>query len=252
VSADSQPAPERNRRILSKAGKIASPYLIFPVLLGILVVAVSFPYLLHDAPAGITPVNESVANAALVGEMIAAVDEAELYRTMQDLENFSTREYGTEGNRRAAVYLYRRLDQIPGLTVEFQNATLNNVIATLPGRGRSSDAIVVVGAHYDSTSTVPGDAPGVTDNACGVAIVLEIARIMSAYQWDNTVVFALWNGEEQGMLGSTDYARNAVANGLNIRLYLNFDSACYDPDDRFVLDVMADNRSAGIVPAMAQ
>lgn len=176
-------------------------------------------------------------------EMIAQVDESEIYRTTADLQNFSTRQYPSPGNRRAAVYLYDRLDAIDGLEVRYQSDEYRNVIATLPGTDPDSDAIVVVGAHYDSVSDDPERAPGATDNAGGAAIVLELARVMSQYRFNQTVQFSLWNAEEDSRKGSKDFAAHADEFDLAIPLYLNFDSACYDPGDESVLDVMYNDES---------
>ena len=152
----------------------------------------------------------------------------------------------------AGQYIYARLAGIPGLEVEFQGEDFKNVIATLPGNSNVSDEIIMVGAHYDSTSYDLGQAPGATDNGCGVAIVLEIARVMSEHSFDRTVQFAFWNAEEDGCLGSKNYTDYAVRSSIPIRLYFNFDSTCYDPDNRSVLDMMYDERSADIAVLMAE
>ncbi|WP_243668693.1 M28 family metallopeptidase, partial [Methanoculleus chikugoensis] len=90
---------------------------------------------------------------------------------------------------------------------------------------------------------------GATDNGCGVAIVLELARVMSEHSFDRTVQFAFWNGEEVGRLGSIEYAAGAAS---PIVLYLNYDSSCYDPPlDRSVLDIVYDEHSADVAALMA-
>ncbi len=127
---------------------------------------------------------------------------------------------------------------------------LKNVIATLPGNDLASGAVVIVGAHYDSTSSDPQDAPGATDNGCGVSIVLELVRVMSRYSFNHTVQFAFWNAEEIGRRGSRSYAQFAADNVLDIPLYLNYDSACFDPNDRSVLNVLYSVRSKGIAELM--
>ncbi|PKL61643.1 MAG: Zn-dependent exopeptidase M28 [Methanomicrobiales archaeon HGW-Methanomicrobiales-2] len=205
--------------------------------------------LLVAAPAGSTGVSgeEREYNPATAA-MLTEINETELRNTTYDLQNFSTRVYGTDGNREAGEYLFARFAGIPGLEVEFQGGELNNVIATLPGSDNTSDEVVVVGAHYDSRSSDPARAPGATDNGCGVAIVLELARVMSLHQFDRTVQFALWNAEEDGRYGSADYAGNATN---PVAFYLNYDSACYDPESRFILDIVYDERSADIAALMA-
>ncbi|WP_241481255.1 M28 family metallopeptidase [Methanoculleus sediminis] len=203
--------------------------------------------LLAAAPAAATGTPGGEYDPGLAA-MLAEIDESELRDTTYDLQNFSTRAYGTDGNRDAGAYLSARLAAITGLEVEPGGGEPNNIVATLPGSGDSSDGVVVVGAHYDSTSSDPARAPGATDNGCGVAIVLELARVMSGHSFDRTVQFAFWNAEEVGRLGSIDYAADAA---VPVVLYLNYDSSCYDPLNRSVLDIVYDERSAGIAALMA-
>jgi hypothetical protein len=83
-----------------------------------------------------------------------------------------------------------------------------NVIAEIPGTGPGSE-IVMAGAHLDSWHT----GTGATDNGAGVAVVMEAARILTALgvKPRRTIRFALWNGEEQGMIGSLAYVRDHIA-----------------------------------------
>lgn len=84
-----------------------------------------------------------------------------------------------------------------------------NTIAEIPGRGRSAREIVMAGAHLDSWHA----GQGATDNAGGVAVVMEAARILKALgvQPRRTIRIALWSGEEQGLLGSRDYVERHIA-----------------------------------------
>jgi hypothetical protein len=79
-----------------------------------------------------------------------------------------------------------------------------NVVAEIPG-GRKRGEIVMLGAHLDSWH----GGTGATDNAAGVAVVMEAARILKTLglPLDRTVRLALWSGEEQGLLGSRGYVR---------------------------------------------
>jgi hypothetical protein len=102
-----------------------------------------------------------------------------------------------------------------------REAKLVNVVATLPGsQAESKDRIYVVSGHYDSIcspfSDTNCDAPGASDDASGTAVVMEIARVMSKYQFDATLVFMAVAGEEQGLLGSTHWAEEAKKKNLNI------------------------------------
>jgi Zn-dependent M28 family amino/carboxypeptidase len=64
----------------------------------------------------------------------------------------------------------------------------------------------------DATS----DAPGASDDASGTAVVMEMARVMSKYQFDATLVFLAVAGEEQGLLGAAHWAEEAKAKNLNV------------------------------------
>ncbi len=191
-------------------------------------------------PAGLPTYDPAIAG------LLAEVNESGLAATVDDLQSFETRVVGTDGNREAATYLYDRLNDIPGLEVSYQGGDLRNIIATLPGTDPASDAVVVVGAHYDSISSDPDNAPGATDNGAGVAIVLELARIMSRQRFGHTVEFAFWNAEEVGRVGSIWYADRAAEENVSIPLYLNYDSAAYDPENRSQLNILYNTEAEGV------
>jgi len=92
------------------------------------------------------------------------------------------------------------------LQVEFDDTDpmSYNTVAEIPGTDLK-DEVVMLGAHLDSWHT----ATGATDNAAGVAIMMEAVRILKALglQPRRTVRVALWSGEEQGLLGSRSYVR---------------------------------------------
>ncbi|KAK0124245.1 hypothetical protein ONS95_009220 [Cadophora gregata] len=95
---------------------------------------------------------------------------------------------------------------------------ISNIIATLKGTSEP-ERIVIMSGHYDSRNTNVSnsvdDAPGADDDASGVAIAMELARIMATHRPLATIQFAAVAGEEQGLLGSTYMAQilaNASAN----------------------------------------
>ncbi len=102
-----------------------------------------------------------------------------------------------------------------------REARLVNIVATLPGsQAESKDRIYVVSGHYDSicspASDTNCDAPGASDDASGTAVSMEMARVMSKYQFDATLVFMAVPGEEQGLLGANHWAEEAKKKNLNI------------------------------------
>lgn len=117
-------------------------------------------------------------------------------------------------------------DQAPVQPRVPQGAQITNIIATLPGTDPGGRTLVV-SAHYDSIVSNVLDstsaAPGADDDASGVAAVLELARVMSGYKFGATIVFAAFAGEEQGLFGSTHWARGAKDRNADIEAVLNND-----------------------------
>ncbi len=122
----------------------------------------------------------------------------------------------------------------------------DNVVATLTGT-KYPDEYVVCGAHYDSY-TWSGPSPGADDNATGTAGILEIARVLSQYEFDRSIIFAAWGGEEYGLYGSAAWASEAAADGINILGYFNIDMAGYlHPGNEIRTDIIAPSSAMDLV-----
>lgn len=107
----------------------------------------------------------------------------------------------------------------------------SNLLAVIPGGARAHE-YVVVGAHYDHFA--PGGCQsigpdeicnGATDNATGTAIVLAIGRALKALPEPpaRSVVLALWDGEEMGLLGSAHFTQHPLLPLADVVTYVNFD-----------------------------
>lgn len=99
--------------------------------------------------------------------------------------------------------------------------TVTNLVATLRGtQPESANRVYVVSGHYDTRCTdvlnFTCDAPGADDDASGVATSLELARVMAKRRFDATIVFMAVAGEEQGLFGSTFFAQQAKAQGMDV------------------------------------
>ncbi|MCW3845828.1 M20/M25/M40 family metallo-hydrolase [Sphingomonas sp. LB-2] len=94
-------------------------------------------------------------------------------------------------------------------------------------QGADPKRVVIVMAHIDSRVTdalnATSDAPGANDNASGVALVLEAARILSKEKFQATIVYAIVSGEEQGLWGGQLLAETAREKGWNVTAVLNND-----------------------------
>ncbi len=111
---------------------------------------------------------------------------------------------------------------------------MNNILAAIPGKNRHE--FVIIGAHYDHEGMAADVADpiynGADDNASGVTAVLQIAKafVASGQQPERTVIFAFWDGEEKGLLGSQHFVLN-WENHADIKCYLNFDMVGRGPVD---------------------
>ncbi|MEL6867317.1 MAG: M28 family peptidase [Bacteroidota bacterium] len=103
-----------------------------------------------------------------------------------------------------------------------------NIFTVLPGMDKSDPSIIIVQAHIDSRCEGPCDvdclAEGSEDNGSGTALVIELARVMSQFSFDHTIVFMATTGEEQGLFGATAFAQYAVDNGISIKAVFNNDT----------------------------
>ncbi len=122
------------------------------------------------------------------------------------------RKSGTDADHRAVDYIAREMEAA-GLSVTRQEVAVApyvegertveswNVIGELPGGARDT---IVLAAHHDTRSAA---VPGANDDASGVAVLLEVARLAARRPHRMTYVFASFCAEEEGLLGSREYVR---------------------------------------------
>ena len=125
--------------------------------------------------------------------------------------------------------------------IEKVKKTDNNVLAMLPPPHQTENSeYIIVGAHYDHIgygeigSLAKGEEKGqihngADDNASGTAVILKLAEMFSEERQNQPekfkrgVIFALWSGEELGLIGSTHFVNNPMLPLNNIAAYINFD-----------------------------
>jgi hypothetical protein len=201
-------------------------------------------------PSEIRSQEEATPNPKVV-QMVSEVAKNNLSSSIQDLQNFRTRRATTANLEKAGTYIYDFFNArgIPvaydAFTFSYQGTTYStrNVIATIQGK-TAPEQIVIVGAHYDSTSNQAyTSAPGADDNASGSAAVMELARIMSNYSFDRTVRFICFSAEELGLWGSRHYTQEATQTGEDIHGMINLDMIGYAAKTGEDLDLIANNTS---------
>ncbi|HEV7731588.1 MAG TPA: M20/M25/M40 family metallo-hydrolase [Candidatus Binatia bacterium] len=166
-------------------------------------------------------------------------------------QRFGGRDNNTPESDKTQAYLIRKLRRLgqglnpAGVRLDaykqpfVQSGQIGtNLLAVIPGRELPNE-YVIIGAHYDhldtrssgsgncSTGNAPGGAvcPGATDNAAGVAAVLAIGRAIKKLPEPprRSIVLALWDAEEDGLLGSMYYVANPLVPLAATKGYINFD-----------------------------
>ena len=195
-----------------------------------------------------------------VKQIVDQVSEERISATMKRLGEFGTRYVGSEqdsetrGIGAAQRWIEAQFKSCsPKLQVSLdkfsvkksqrlpKDVDLANIVAVLPGT-TDKERYVVIGGHYDSIASKRGpgtprtddegprnaadvepNAPGVADDASGTAAVMELARVMSQYDFDKSIVFVAFAAEEIGLNGSKNYADEALAKKMVIEAMLNND-----------------------------
>jgi hypothetical protein len=193
-----------------------------------------------------------------VQRAIGGISEANIAASMKKLESFGNRNPHMPESEAARTWIVEQFKSYsPRFEVRLDKHAVKkggrfvrdldvvNVVAVLPGKSER-DRNVIVGGHYDSMvavrkkdtsegakpdATVPdweatatqAIAPGVSDDASGTAVTLELARVMSQYEWEKTLVFIAFDAEEEGLIGSNRYAEDAKKSGMIIDGMLNND-----------------------------
>ncbi len=205
------------------------------------------------ALAGAAPAVAQDAPSPRVAALVASVDAARLRATVAKLVGFGTRhtlsetESATRGIGAARRWLAAEFGALAkekgSRLAPFEDrftaeagprvphpVEIVNVGAVLPGtdRARAKQAIVVTG-HYDSRASdvmdPTTDAPGAVDDGSGVAMVLELARLLSRERPAVSVYLVAVAGEEQGLLGSAHLARRLAAEGVAVLAMTSVDIA---------------------------
>ncbi|MCP4159741.1 MAG: M20/M25/M40 family metallo-hydrolase [Deltaproteobacteria bacterium] len=178
-----------------------------------------------------------------VAEMIGLVDQTKVYDYTSKLTGEEsvviggssytiTTRHTNSGTplEKATQYVYEFMGNL-GLSVNYHNWTYwgtsnRNVIAEKTGTV-SPNEIVLVTAHLDSLPS-GSLAPGADDNSSGSVGLMIAAEIMKQYDFERTVRFVFFTGEEQGLYGSKRYADKVASDSDNIVAVYNIDMIAWD------------------------
>lgn len=112
-----------------------------------------------------------------------------------------------------------------------------NILGQIKG---NTDSYIIISAHYDHLGVTATNNyyPGADDDGSGVAVVLELARILSAYNSQNrtnkNIIFAFWSSEELGLIGSDYFVNHLPIQAEKIALVLHLDMIGVGPSDGYL------------------
>lgn len=181
-----------------------------------------------------------------IQSLIDKIDQNQVEQILKNLESFKTRHVFSSdregfGINAAAEWIYNTFQDLnQELNVFFdtydlkaqggrmnKETTIRNVVAVLQGKLQGLDErIFIVNAHYDSIARnddgnfsrdyFDNYAPGVNDDGTGIAALLEMARVFISPNFDVTLYFVAFSGEEVGLVGSSLMAERLKKQGKNI------------------------------------
>ncbi|MGZ4794328.1 MAG: M28 family metallopeptidase [Acidimicrobiia bacterium] len=182
-----------------------------------------------------------LAVVALVALVAAGCTKAQIHVSVLASDTFAGRNNATPGSAASQDYIISQLREYGAVGLDstqggdaaykqtFTDGT--NVLGLIRGTDLP-DEYVIVGAHYDhlgsscrNTSAADSICNGATDNAAGTAAALEVGRAIAAIPGGphRSVIIALWDREEDGLLGSSYYTQHPLVPNADVVAYVNFD-----------------------------
>lgn len=179
---------------------------------------------------------KAVANKADLFETGLAlspqVSKSNLEQTVQALSSFHTRHTASATLSQVTDWIIGQFQGFGYNSVKLDPFTknglsLNNVVCIKPAQDGETETIILCG-HFDTIiANFPDNAtlrsPGANDNATGVAVILEVARILATVALNRTIQFVCFSGEEKGFWGAEAYSAKIKQANLNLRFLLNLD-----------------------------
>jgi hypothetical protein len=237
---------------------------IFGTLIVMLLIFQAVSVLLTQADE-INSTVESLISTDDIITMINQVDVNKIRQYLEDFVSFGYKKTGTKNCKLTAEYIFEKFQEFDLYTYydnwwypryKFRPRVLlidRNVVAVHNGSDTNSDAVIIVCAHYDTLDASPGlikkGCPGANDDGSGIVAMLSIAEIVSQYNFNHTIRFIAFSGEEEGCYGSYYDAKQAYKRDENIIAVLNIDTIGYvnNSKDGKILQVFCQERSNWIV-----
>lgn len=151
-------------------------------------------------------------------------------------DTIKSRQYQQPGNEKAFQFMKGEFIRFGYQVDSFEFNTMGKNLFAIKMGYKYPNKRYMLGAHYDNwpLTTI---APGADDNASGTAAVLEAGRVFANFNFPFTIVFALWDEEEAGLLGSTAYVPFIGTDNDTLLGYINLDMLGWDGNNDSVADL---------------
>jgi hypothetical protein len=179
------------------------------------------------------------ASDSKIEAILSMIDETLVLGYLRTLVGYGPRTDGTYGAELSAQYIHKQFQDM-NLKTRYQNWTSwgnrynpyiysgQNVEGTLSGTDSTDDSIIIFNAHYDGVAA----GPAANDDGSGTAAVLAAAYALSQFQFNRTVKFVTFAGEEIGLIGSQAYTKEAYGRNDRILMEINADMIGHDVGSR--------------------
>lgn len=178
-----------------------------------------------SAASQLVPLNPTVQ------DIVTLVDPDSVLSHVQRLQDFVSRYSTFDSCFAAANWIAEKFTDYGCDSVFLQNHTVGhapNVVGVKRGQIYPDSIYVIACGHFDAISDqAPWIAPGADDNASGTAMAVEAARVMQDYDFEFSVRFIAFSGEEWGLYGSEYYAQGARLHSDSILAVFNADMIAY-------------------------
>ncbi|MEN3043781.1 MAG: M20/M25/M40 family metallo-hydrolase [Candidatus Hydrothermales bacterium] len=166
-----------------------------------------------------------------IADIIQRVSLDSIYDVIYKLQKFWTRHYLSDSMYKSRLWIKSKLENYGYFMREhiffYGGREQANIIATKYGILDTLNPIIIT-AHYDSRGLnwwqpPYGPAPGADDNASGVSLLIEVARIIKDMNFNYTIKFVAFAAEEPGLIGSQKLADYYIQNNRRIKYLFNVD-----------------------------
>jgi hypothetical protein len=199
----------------------------------------------YDPSAYTPPVIISISDSILQG-IVNGVSTDTLQKWLKKIDSYHNRNTGSDtvsesrGIGAVRRWIHGKFNEVRAasgnrLLVSWMDFDLNvcgmghhrNVLAVLPGLDTTKKEMLIVEGHFDTRCQGGCDtacySPGMEDNGSGTVLVMELARVMSRYAFDHTILFACVTGEDQGLYGAKALSKWIKDNDLPVKAVFNND-----------------------------